>query len=88
MWLKLKKQIGQWGGLLITAPSVCGLVIAANYLGLFQLLEWATFDQFFRIRPPAPIDPRIVIITIDESDITKAGQWPISDAVLAKLIEK
>lgn len=88
MWLKIKKGVKQWGGLLITAPSIAGLVIAANSLGIFQLLEWATFDRFFRIRPPAPIDPRIVIITIDESDITKAGQWPISDAVLAKLITK
>jgi len=88
MWLKLKKQLGQWGGLLITAPSVALLIIIANYLGGFQLLEWATLDQFFRLRPPAPIDPRIVIITMDESDITKVGQWPISDAVLAKLITK
>lgn len=88
MWLKLKKQIGQWGGLLITTPSVAALVIAANSLGIFQLLEWATLDQFFRLRPAAPIDPRIVIITIDESDVAKAGQWPISDAVLAKLITK
>jgi diguanylate cyclase (GGDEF)-like protein len=88
MWLKRRKQLRQWGGLLITAPSVAGLVIAANSLGIFQLLEWATFDQFFRFRPPIPIDSRIVIITIDESDINNAGQWPISDAVLAKLIEK
>ncbi|MGA9382323.1 MAG: CHASE2 domain-containing protein, partial [Phormidium sp.] len=88
MWLKLKKRIGQWGGLLIIAPGVAGLVIATNSLGIFQLLEWATFDQFFRLRPPRPSDQHIVIITIDESDITKAGQWPISDAVLAKLIEK
>ncbi|MFB2877837.1 CHASE2 domain-containing protein [Floridanema aerugineum] len=88
MWLKLKKRIAKRGGLLITAPSIAGLVIAANSLGVFQLLEWATFDQFFAIRPPAPVDPRIVVITIDESDINKAGQWPISDAVLAKLITK
>ncbi|MFB2937871.1 CHASE2 domain-containing protein [Aerosakkonemataceae cyanobacterium BLCC-F154] len=87
MWLKLKKQLRQWSGLLITAPSVTGLVIAANYLGIFQLLEWATFDQFLRLRPAAPVDRRIVIITIDESDIAKAKQWPISDAVLAQLIK-
>ena len=88
MWLKLKKQVRQWGGLLITAPSIAGLVIAANSLGMFQLLEWATFDHFFHLRPPRPVDPRIVIITIDESDINKAEQWPISDAILAKLITK
>lgn len=88
MWLKLKKRIAKRGGLLITAPTIAGLVIAANSLGVFQLLEWATFDQFFCIRPPAPVEPRIVIITIDESDINKTGQWPISDAVLTQLLTK
>ena len=61
--------------------------MTAGYLGLFQLMEWATFDQFFRWRPREAIDSRITIVTIDESDIAHVGQWPIPDAVLAKLIE-
>lgn len=87
MWPKLKKQIWRWRGLLITAPSVAGLVIAVGSLGLFQLIEWATLDKFFRLRPREPIDPRITIITIDDSDISYAGQWPIPDAVMAQVIE-
>jgi PAS domain S-box-containing protein len=88
MLRKLKRQIGKWRGVLITATSVAGLVIAGNSAGFFQLLEWNAHDQFFRLRPRELIDPRLVIVTIDESDIKKLGQWPISDAVLAKLIEK
>jgi len=61
--------------------------MTASSLGLFQLMEWATLDQFFRWRPREPVDPRITIVTIDESDITHVGQWPVPDAVLAKLIE-
>jgi adenylate cyclase len=87
MWPKLKKRIWRWRGLLITAPSIAVLVIVVGSLGLFQLLEWATLDKFFRLRPREPIDPRITIITIDESDISYAGQWPISDAVMAQVIE-
>ncbi|MFB2937872.1 CHASE2 domain-containing protein [Aerosakkonemataceae cyanobacterium BLCC-F154] len=85
---RLYKIIRQWRSVLIIAPSVAGLVIFANYLGLFQLLEWATLDEFFRLRPRESVDSRIVIVTVDESDLTYTNQWPISDAILAKLIEK
>ncbi|MBD1938101.1 CHASE2 domain-containing protein [Microcoleus sp. FACHB-68] len=87
MGRKLSKRIWQWRGVLMIAPSVAGLVIAANSFGLFQLLEWATLDKFFRLRPREPVDPRIVIVTIDEADIDRLEQWPMSDAKLAKLIE-
>lgn len=88
MWRNLKQQIGKWRGVLITAPTVAGLVIAASSVGLFQTMEWATRDQFFRLRPRELVDTRLVIVTINESDLKKVGHWPISDAVLAKLIEK
>ncbi|MCT7957801.1 CHASE2 domain-containing protein [Laspinema sp. D3] len=88
MWLKLRKQVWKWRGVLMTAPTVAAIVISANSAGLFQLLEWATLDLFFRYRPSEPTDPRIVIVTIDENDLTKVGQWPMPDAVLAQLLEK
>ncbi|NER36299.1 MAG: CHASE2 domain-containing protein [Oscillatoria sp. SIO1A7] len=68
------------------AGTIAGSVIAAENAGLFQLLEWATLDQFFRWRAQEPPDPRIAIVTINESDIAKLGKWPIPDGVLAQLI--
>ncbi|MEW6495606.1 MAG: CHASE2 domain-containing protein, partial [Cyanobacteriota bacterium] len=88
MWLKLRRQIGRWRGVLFTAPSVAGVVIFAASTGWFQLLEWVTLDQFFRLRPQEPIDSRIVIVTVDDSDLERVGQWPIPDETLAKLITK
>jgi adenylate cyclase len=88
MWKKLRQFLGEWRGVLIAAPSVAGLTIALHLTGALQLLEWAALDQFFQWRPLEPIDPRIVIVAINERDIIKAGQWPISDAVLAQLLEK
>ncbi|MBD1944567.1 PAS domain S-box protein [Coleofasciculus sp. FACHB-712] len=85
---KLKNQVRQWRGLLITAPIVACTVIATSSLGVLQIFDLAILDQFFRWRPREPIDPRIVIITIDESDIEKVGRWPISDALLAEAIAK
>lgn len=89
MWQqKLKKYIREWQGVLIVAPSVAGFVIAGSLTGFFQLLEWATVDQFFRLRATEPVDERIVIVTIDEPDITKVGKWPLPDGVIAQLLQK
>ena len=70
------------------APTVAVFVITINWAGLLQLLEWSALDRFFLLRPQEPPDPRIAIVTIDEADIARAGQWPISDALLAQLLEK
>jgi len=85
---KPEERFQHWRLVLIAAPVVTIVVIAGQMLGLFQLLEWATLDQFLRWRPTEPIDKRIVIVTIDEADITAIGQWPIPDAILAEAIEK
>lgn len=77
----------QWRAVLIAAPGVTGLLIGLRLAGLLQGLELAAFDQFFRLRPKESIDSRIVIVGINEEDIRKAGQWPMSDATLAKLLE-
>lgn len=88
MWLYLQKQLQQWRFVLTIAPSVTFIVILASRLGLFQLLEWVTLDQFFLLRPIETIDERIVIVTIDDEDISNLGNWPLSDADLAQLIKK
>ncbi|HIK53442.1 MAG TPA: CHASE2 domain-containing protein [Oscillatoriales cyanobacterium M59_W2019_021] len=72
----------------MTAPTVALLVIAGNFLGWFQLLEWAAMDRFFRWRAIEATDPRIAIVGINESDISEIGQWPMPDTYLAELIEK
>jgi PAS domain S-box-containing protein len=49
-------------------------------------MELVALDQMFHLRPVESTDPRIVLVTIDESDIKQLGQWPMSDAVLARAI--
>ncbi len=71
---------------LLTTPIVAGAVIAIRFTGALQLLEWAIYDQYFQLRPTDSVDERIVLVTIDESDIGTLGQWPLSDATLAQLI--
>ncbi|MDX2239562.1 MAG: adenylate/guanylate cyclase domain-containing protein [Leptolyngbyaceae cyanobacterium bins.302] len=81
-----KQALWRWRGVLIAVPTVMGVVMTLRLIGLLQLLELATLDQFFRLRPQEPVDSRIVIVTIDEPDIQKLRQYPISDATLARLV--
>ncbi|MGE5658190.1 MAG: CHASE2 domain-containing protein [Actinomycetota bacterium] len=87
MWERLRQAIWDWRGVMIVAPSMAGLVITLRFAGLLQIFELAAFDQFTRLRPAEPPDSRIVIVEIREADLRKLKQWPISDAILAKLIE-
>ncbi|HLO47935.1 MAG TPA: CHASE2 domain-containing protein [Kamptonema sp.] len=86
--VKVKQFLSNWRAVLVSAPSVATLIITLRFLGLFQMLEWAALDQLFRLRPLEPPDSRIVVVTIDEATIRNIGQWPIPDAVLAKVLEK
>lgn len=62
-------------------------VIFLRWTGLFQPIEWGLYDQFVRMRPLEPVDPRIVIVAIDDADLTKVKKWPFVDEVLVQAIE-
>lgn len=88
MWQKIQAFFQQSRSVLIIAPSVAVTVTAGHMLGVFNLLEWQTRDQFFRQRSTNQIAASIVIVTIDEADIRSVKNWPIPDGSLAQLIEK
>lgn len=85
---KLTKKIWQWRGILIAIANATFIVTLLRLTGLLQFIEFTALDQFFLLRPQEPVDSRIVIVEISETDIEKQQQWPISDAVLANLLEK
>jgi adenylate cyclase len=85
MWAKLKKQLWQWRGVLVTVPSTATILIGLRCMGLLQPLDFAALDLFFVLRPIEPVDERIVIVEVNEQDVQKLN-WPISDAKLAKML--
>lgn len=87
MWKQVGEQLWRWRGVLIVAPSIAGVVIGLRVAGLLQPMELAVWDQFFRLRPPEPIDRRLVIVEIRESDVQQVGQWPMTDTKLAQLLD-
>ena len=75
-----------WRGVLFTAPPVAILWLLIRATGILQPLEWAAFDQLMRMRPLEPTDSRIIVVAINEKDITSIKRWPIEDRLLAKLL--
>lgn len=86
MWVHLKQKIWQWRGVLIAAPGIAGLIIGARAIGLLQPLELAALDQLFLLRPQESVDPRIVIVEVNEADVQYVKGWPMTDAMLARLL--
>lgn len=87
MWKALQQKVWQWRGVMIAVPSVTVVVLSIRALGLLQALEFPVLDQFFLLRPQESIDPRIVIVEINEADVQKVGHWTLTDAELAGLLE-
>ncbi len=88
MWARFKPILWQWRGVWIATPTVAGIVILLRLIGVWQPWEWAAFDQYMRWRPLQPIDHRIAIVGINESDLQTLQQSIISDGVYAQLVEK
>ena len=81
-----KQKLGQ-KQLTAIAFSITVLTILLRYTGILQSWEWNLLDRFFRWRLTDTVEPRITVVTIDERDLRTAGQWPISDRILATAIE-
>ncbi|MEH1787073.1 MAG: adenylate/guanylate cyclase domain-containing protein [Nostoc sp.] len=88
MWAKLKRLLWQGRGVLITTPSVAGVVILLRLSGLMQPWEWAAFDQYMRLRPQEAPDERIVIIGVNLADMKKIRQPIVPDGLYAQLLQK
>ncbi|NJK53898.1 MAG: CHASE2 domain-containing protein [Leptolyngbyaceae cyanobacterium SU_3_3] len=83
MWKSLREHTIRRHRLSAIALGMAGAVVAMQFTGILQLLEWAVLDQWFRLRPPEDGESRAVVVTIDEADIANLGVWPISDLTLA-----
>ena len=77
-----------WQLSFVVSLTVTVCLILLNSTGLFQILEWAIFDQYFRLRPQEAVDSRLLLVTIDEPDISHLQQWPLSDERLAQVLKQ
>ncbi|MGK7941765.1 MAG: CHASE2 domain-containing protein [Crocosphaera sp.] len=88
MWERFKHFFWQNRGVWITTPTVGGLVILLRLGGLLQGWEWDLFDSYMKSRPQEAKDERIVIVGINENDLSRRNESIINDQVLAELLTK
>ena len=69
---------------LIATGSVLGL----RHVGVLQQLELMIHDSMVRLQREYPPNPRLLIVEITEKDIQAQQRWPLSDAVVAELLQK
>lgn len=81
-----RKQVRAYRRVGLTAIATSGCVLGIRFLGILQSLELAALDEFSQWQPPVPPDDRITLVTIDDEDISRMGNWPMSDQMLADLL--
>jgi CHASE2 domain-containing sensor protein len=80
---------------LLSSLAITGLVCGVRLLGLMENPEIQAFDVMMRSRPAEGLDPRLLIITIDDDDLATQRQngetligASISEKSLNKLLAK
>ncbi|MEQ8960319.1 MAG: CHASE2 domain-containing protein, partial [Coleofasciculus sp. C2-GNP5-27] len=87
LWRNIQAELAIWRVGALPGFIIIGLVMLARLTGSLQFWEWVVLDNFLRLRPPEPIDERIVIVGIDEGDIQQIGTYPIPDQEIAELLK-
>jgi adenylate cyclase len=65
------------------------VLFGAWYVGFFQPLELVLFDSVaLALQGNSELNSRVAVVGFDEQDIRELGSWPISDAALARLIQR
>ncbi len=76
------------GTVLVASVAVSALVIGGKQLSLLEGLELSFADSLVRLQPDKGVDPRLLVVAVDEEDIRNLGKWPASDRVINQLLDK
>ena len=71
----------------VSSAIILGMLYGVRQLGGMQQLELLVFDQMMRSRPDKVTDPRLLLVTITESDI-KQYKWPLTDRLVAQTLSE
>ena len=65
------------------------LVLALRATGSLEGWGLTTYDWLLRIQPAEKKpDPRVVLLTLSEKDIEALGSWPLSDSLMAQILNR
>ena len=70
LWKKFKAELYIWRVGAFPGFVIILVMIIARYIGAIQFLELLAFDTFLLLRPQEKVDERILIVGINEKDIS------------------
>jgi adenylate cyclase len=82
-----KLKLSRLRSAFVSSAIILGMLYGVRQLGGLQQLELLFFDQMMRSRPDKVTDPRLLLVTITESDI-KQYKWPLSDRLVAQTLSE
>jgi CHASE2 domain-containing sensor protein len=65
--------------IVVPGAVILGLIVLIRLSGLLQVQEWMAFDSFSHSCPSAQGDSSVVVVGIDEADLSHVGGYPIPD---------
>lgn len=87
------RSLGHWlthtGGIGLGIGLAAFLAVAGlRLLGGLQAMELAVHDLYLNARSDAAWrEDRVVAVLVDDEDIRRLGQWPLTDETLARVVE-
>jgi CHASE2 domain-containing sensor protein/class 3 adenylate cyclase len=88
MW-KAWAKTDEGGPRLVLAVAIAlGLVLVLREQGVLMPIERALYDRWVQVRPNRPLDDRIVVVGITETDIRRLPTWPLPDDLLAAALDR
>jgi CHASE2 domain-containing sensor protein/anti-sigma regulatory factor (Ser/Thr protein kinase) len=76
-----------WREMLLTGAVILGLVLLIRMSGFLQVQEWMVLDSFSRACPYAEGTSSVVVVGIDEMDLSFVGGYPVPDRTLAAALK-
>lgn len=64
------------------------LIVGLRLIGALQAVELTTYDLYIKLRPgDGWREDRVVVVLVNDEDIRRVGQWPLSDETLSRVVE-
>ena len=80
-------RLSGWRGLIFPGLLMILSVCLLRLSGWLQMQEWMALDSFSRSCPTFSPPEIITLISVDETDYSSVGEFPLSDAVLLQALE-
>ena len=64
------------------------LVAGLRLFGALQAVELTAYDLYLKLRPDSGWrEDRVAVVLVNDEDIRRVGQWPLTDETLSRVIE-